>query len=91
MASGGRQPSESSKRIDTGEDGRFRKFTRSWIAERGDSLDISWLKDDSDTSNDEMPEPAVLATDAMTELECAFEELRGILAELGEEIEEVEA
>jgi len=85
------KPSESAKRIDTGEEGRFRKFTREWIAERGDSLDISWLKDDSDTSNDEMLEPAVLATDAMTELEGAFEELRGILAELGEEIEEVEA
>jgi type I restriction enzyme M protein len=27
---------------------RFRRFTREWIAERGDSLDIAWLKDDSD-------------------------------------------
>ena len=84
-------PKSLKKRKDTGEEGRFRKFTRAWIAERGDSLDISWLKDDSDTSNEEMPEPAVLAADAMTELEAAFEELRGILAELGEEIEEVEA
>jgi hypothetical protein len=29
--------------VDTGDQGRFRRFTRAWIAERGDSLDISWL------------------------------------------------
>ena len=56
--------------------------------ERGESLDLAWLKDDSDGSKDELPEPAVLAREAMTELEAAFEELRGILAELGEDVEE---
>jgi type I restriction enzyme M protein len=76
------------KRKDTGEDGRFRKFTREWIAERGDNLDIAWLKDESDGGSDELPEPAVLAREAMVELEGAFEELRGILAELGEEVED---
>jgi type I restriction enzyme M protein len=84
-------PKSLGKRKDTGEEGRFRKFTREWIAERGESLDIAWLKDDSDGANDELPEPAVLAREAMTELEGAFEELRGILAELGEDVEEVEA
>jgi len=79
------------QRKDTGETGRFRKFTRAEIAARGDSLDIAWLKDDSDTSNDAMPEPAALAQEAMGELEMALEELRGILVELGEEIGEVEA
>ena len=73
------------KRKDTGEQGRFRKFTREQIAARGDSLDIAWLKDDSDTSADELPEPAVLAQEAMGELEAALDELRGILEELGEE------
>ncbi len=58
------------------------------IAERGDSLDIAWLKDDSDDGSDELPEPAVLAGEAMAELEAAMEELRGILAELGEEVDE---
>lgn len=74
------------QRVDTGEQGRFRKFTREWIAERGDNLDIAWLKDDSATASDELPEPAVLAREAMSELEAAMEELRGILAELGEEV-----
>ena len=75
------------KRKDTGDQGRFRKFTREQIAARGDSLDIAWLKDDSDTSADELPEPAVLAQEAMGELEAALDELRGILEELGEEVE----
>jgi type I restriction enzyme M protein len=78
------------KRKDTGEDGRFRKFTREWIAERGESLDIAWLKDESDGGSDALPEPAVLTRAAMTELEGAVEELRGILTELGEDIEELE-
>ena len=79
------------KRKDTGEQGRFRKFTREQIAARGDSLDIAWLKDDSDTSADELPEPAVLAQEAMGELEAALDELRGILEELGEDAEGVVA
>jgi len=71
------------KRIDEGETGRYRRYTREQIAERGDSLDIAWLKDDSATDAQDLPEPAVLAQEAMGELEAAMEELRGILEELG--------
>lgn len=81
-------PAALKGREDTGETGRFRRFTREEIAARGDSLDIAWLKDDSDGNNDALPEPAVLAVEAMTELEAALEELRGILAELGEDLGE---
>lgn len=84
------KPASLAKRIDQGETGRFRKFTREQIAERGDSLDISWLKDDSETDAQDLPEPAVLAQEAMVELDAAMDELRGILEELGEEIDEVE-
>ncbi|HTE39870.1 MAG TPA: N-6 DNA methylase [Steroidobacteraceae bacterium] len=91
----GKDPLGSAKslarRKDTGEAGRFRKFTREQIAERGDSLDIAWLKDDSEGANDELPEPTVLAKQAMEELSGALDELRGIMEELGEEIDEVEA
>jgi len=83
-------PKSLAKRKDTGEDGRFRRFTRAAIAERGESLDIAWLRDDID-ADIELREPTVLAREAMTELEGAFEELRGILAELGEDVEEVGA
>jgi type I restriction enzyme M protein len=75
------------KRTDTGELGRFRRFTRDWIAERGDSLDIAWLKDESEGATEELPEPAALAQEAMGEFEGALEELRGILEELGEEVQ----
>jgi type I restriction enzyme M protein len=71
------------QRVDTGEQGRFRKFTRDWIADRGDNLNMSWLKDE----NDELPEPATLAQEAMVELEAALAELQEILADLGEEVE----
>src|SRR5919197_51863 len=37
-----------SQRKDTGDTGRFRCFTRDWIAERGDRLDIAWLKDENE-------------------------------------------
>jgi type I restriction enzyme M protein len=61
------------------------RFSRDWIAERGDNLDISWLKDEREDDNGELPEPAILAQEAMGELEAAIAELQGILQELGEE------
>jgi type I restriction enzyme M protein len=81
-------PAALKKRKDTGETGRFRRFTRAWIAERDDSLDISWLKDDSAESSADLPEPAILAASAMEEMEAIMADLRGIMAQLGEEIEE---
>ena len=75
-----------SRRMDSGENGRFRRFSRMWIAERGDNLDIAWLKDDSETAAADLPEPAALAESALGELEAAMAELRGILAELGDEV-----
>ncbi|PXX51105.1 HsdM family class I SAM-dependent methyltransferase [Aquitalea magnusonii] len=78
----------SSARIDQGETGRFRAFRRDWIHERGDSLDISWLKDDNAEDAADLPEPAVLAREAIDELNGALDELAAILAELGEEVAE---
>lgn len=75
------------KRKDTGEQGRFRHFTRNWIADRDDNLDISWLKDESGDSTNDLTEPALIAQQAMVELEAVLVELRGILEELGEEAE----
>jgi type I restriction enzyme M protein len=74
------------QRVDSGETGRFRRFSRDWIAERGDNLDIAWLKDDRNDDTGDLPEPAVLAQAAIGELEAALAELRGILQELGEEV-----
>ena len=78
----------TARRVDMGVDGRFRKFTREEIRERGDSLDISWLRDNSANSGD-LPEPSQLAEEALTELAGAMEELRAILLELGENEDEL--
>jgi type I restriction enzyme M protein len=74
-----------SPRTDQGESGRWRRFSREEIRARGDSLDISWLKDDNAEDAADLPEPAVLAREAMDELNGALEELEAILAELGDE------
>ena len=66
------------------ETSRYRSFSREWIRERADSLDIAWLKDDNTEDAADLPEPAVLAQEAMGELEGALAELQAILAELGE-------
>ena len=75
-------------RIDQGEQGRFRRFTREWIRDRGDSLDIAWLKDDSAEDAADLPEPAVLAQEAASELEAALAELQALMKELGEGVAE---
>jgi type I restriction enzyme M protein len=79
-------PASLAKRQESGEYGRWRCFSREWIAERNENLDIAWLRDDSDNSSEELPEPAALAQEAMMEMEGAIAELQAILAELGEEI-----
>jgi len=85
------QPASLSQRQDQGELGRWRVFSREWIAAREDNLDLAWLKDESDGLSEALPEPAMLAREAMEALELALEDLRGILSELGEELSEVEA
>lgn len=78
-------PESLAKRIDQGEEGRFRCFSRDFIAERNDSLDISWLKDEDSDDPEDLPEPAVLAQSALTDLQAAMAELEAILEDLGEE------
>ncbi len=76
----GKDPNGLSKRTDTGETGRFRKFHISEIKERGYKLDVTWLKDDSLEDADELPEPQDLAAEAITELEAVVDDLREIVA-----------
>lgn len=79
----GKNADGGSKRTEQGAEGRFRYFSREDIAARGDSLDVSWLKDDNETAADDLPEPELLAQSAIADLEGAIEDLRGILVELG--------
>jgi len=78
---------EVKKRKDEGEEGRFRCFSRAYIAEHDDSLDISWIKDDSLEDAADLPTPDVLATEAMEELAGAMNELEELMAQLGLEVE----
>ena len=62
---------------------RWRCFSRDWIAEtKGDSLDISWLKDKDSVDAADLPEPDVLAREAKEKLEAALSELDGLLVAL---------
>ncbi|MFQ5786407.1 MAG: N-6 DNA methylase [Thermodesulfobacteriota bacterium] len=75
----GKDPNGQAKRKDTGEEGRFRKFTISEIKDRNYNLDITWLKDENLADPDSLPEPQVLASDAITELNACVDELQEIL------------
>ena len=75
----GKDPNGRSKRVDTGEAGRFRPFSIGDIKARDYKLDITWLKDESLEDGNELPEPQDLAAEAITELEAVVDDLREII------------
>jgi len=64
--------------------GRFRRFTREQIVKRGDSLDISWLQDESVRRGDDLPDPADIADEILAQLSIATEEMQELARLLGE-------
>ena len=68
---------------------RWRVFSRDAIADRGDSLDISWIKDNDVVDAADLPEPEQLAGEAMSELTEALRELTELMNVLGAEDEAV--
>lgn len=46
---------------------------------RNYKLDFTWLKDESIEDADNLPEPNILATEAISELEAVVDDLREIL------------
>jgi hypothetical protein len=81
-----RGPAALAQRVDTGEAGRWRKFTREQLKARSDKLDVSWLKDENvETADAQRDEPAFVARMVMRELNGAMAELRSLLEELGED------
>jgi type I restriction enzyme M protein len=70
---------------------RLRCFTREDIANKVDSLDLAWIRDDSTEDASTLPEPDVLINEAIEEMAGAMLELKSILVELGaaEETDEV--
>lgn len=77
----GSDPYGKSKRKDEGEKGRFRCFSRDFIREQGDSLDITWLVEDSVTESKSVLTSDVLAGEIMKRLQSALTELKALQAE----------
>ena len=78
----GDDPYGKSPRIDQGEEGRFRCFTREQISDRHDNLDIAWLRDTSDDPEDEMTEPEEIAAAIASHLQNALKAIDGLMEEL---------
>jgi type I restriction enzyme M protein len=74
----GSDPYGRSKRKDEGEQGRFRRFTRDFIHDQGDTLDITWLVEDSGTESKSVLTPDALASQIMKRLQSALKELKSL-------------
>jgi type I restriction enzyme M protein len=79
----GKDPHGISKRTDQGPEGRWRKFTRAEVSERGENLDLAWLKDDSAIDPDDLPPPNEIADEIMAKLKLAMQEMEAVQRELG--------
>lgn len=80
----GDSPLGKSERQDTGEEGRFRAFTRAEIASRGENLDITWLKDTNACIEDNLSEPEEIVAAIATHLRLVLEEIESIEDELND-------
>jgi len=75
-------PQGKAPRIDTGEDGRFRTFSREQINERNDNLDIAWLRDETDDFEERLTDPDDIAAAILVHLRNALEEIEALTEEL---------
>ena len=78
----GDDPNGRAKRVDQGDEGRFRRFSREDITARGDNLDIIWLKDDPAHAEDGLETPDEIAAAIEGHLVAALEEVRGLVEAL---------
>lgn len=82
VAAFGDDPHGGAERIDCGEGGRFRRFTREVIVDRSDNLDITWLKDTSGDAEDGLVTPEDIATAIEGHLKSALDDVAALVAEL---------
>jgi type I restriction enzyme M protein len=82
VAAYGEDPNGGAPRVDQGEEGRFRCFSREDIAARGDNLDITWLKDVGTDPEDGLETPEDIASAIEGHLKTALEEIAALMAEL---------
>ncbi len=83
----GDDPNGAAKRKDQGEQGRFRRFSRKEIADRNDNLDITWLRDEEEESEEGLTEPDDIAAAILRHLRAAMDEVEAVAGEAGEAVE----
>ena len=65
---------------------RWRCFSREFISDKkDDSLDLTWIKDEDSIDIENLPDPSILAAEAMNDLVEGLRELKYLMIELGEE------
>jgi type I restriction enzyme M protein len=82
----GHDPNGQGARVDQGERGRFRRFTRQEVAARNDNLDISWLRDDNGASEEALTDPDEIAAAIIGHLRAALAEIEATSEELAGEV-----
>jgi type I restriction enzyme M protein len=88
----GTDPLGRSDRIDTGTDGRFRRFSREEIRARDDDLYLTWLKENEDIGkNLETAAPEEVASVVEQHLTLALDEIKALMADLLEDSIEAES
>lgn len=78
----GDDPYGKISRTDTGENGRFRMYTRQQIADRNDNLDITWLRDETDDAEERLTDPDDIAAAILGHLRNALEEIEALTEEM---------
>lgn len=81
----GDDPYGKAPRIDQGEEGRFRCFTREQVNARNDNLDLSWLRDDEGAVEQTLTDPDDIAAAIIGHLKAALAEIEGVEDELAGE------
>lgn len=82
----GADPYGKAPRVDTGEAGRFRSFSRAHIADRNENLDLSWIRDESATATEDLPEPEDVADRLLERFETATREIMALRAMLAGDV-----
>lgn len=80
----GSNPHGAERGPDQGEEGRWRQFTREDIAKRGDTLDISWLRELEEEAEEGLTEPEDIAAAILGHLQTAILQIEALSTELEE-------
>jgi type I restriction enzyme M protein len=78
----GDDPNGLAKREERGEESRWRQFGRQIIADRGDSLDMTWLRQSNGDVEDILTEPEDIAAAIIGHLKAALVEIEALAEQL---------